>query len=89
MLGTIHTYRRPGMNAVDKKRFASRRDGPHGLLRSRATGGDPAGSPILRRETRWEVRVEFDQPLSMSEALEAKNAHPEADAVAGEPVQGP
>jgi CO/xanthine dehydrogenase FAD-binding subunit len=34
-------------------------------------------------ETRWEVRVEFVQPLSMSEALEAKNAHPEAVPIRG------
>src|SRR4028118_552872 len=34
-------------------------------------------------ETRWEVRVEFVQPLSMSEALEAKDAHPEAVPIRG------
>src|SRR5687768_3811582 len=78
MLGTIHTYRRPGMSAVDKRRFARERARPPHL-----SGGNRPRSPILRRETRWEVRVEFVQPLSMSEALEAKDAHPEAVPIRG------
>src|SRR3712207_3599679 len=75
MLGTIHTYRTPGRSAVDKARLARGS--------ADAAGGYPPRSPILTRETRREVRVEFVQPLSMSEALEAKNAHPDAVPIRG------